>query len=165
MRRDPLATIRLGVLALAVGGLLGPQCNLGGTGIAPWTQVSSIGTYSPFTVEINVLSQTPIQAFELGLRWDPEMLSGVEAFPHPGFDDDEAFFSSPRFEAGKLDGVVDLRHGGEGAVGLFGLAIVHFVSRGNVGSTSIELTGVGLAEGNGSKPQLIVSPLTITIEP
>ena len=169
MRGDSLARIRLAFLTLAVGGLLGGQCDPGGgtqtTWIVPRAYTSSIGTYSPLMVEIAVDSPTPIQAFELGLRWDPEMLRGTYAFPHPDFDDDGAFFSSPRFEAGKLEGVVDLRHGGEGAAGTFGLAVVRFFSRGEAGSTSIEVTGAGLADGNGNEPQVKVLPLTITIEP
>ncbi len=80
---------------------------------------SQVGTYSLVTVEVLVSSPVPIQAFDLALQWDPEMILAYDAAPHPEFDDDGAFFTSPRldFSAGTLDRVVDLRHGGEGAAG------------------------------------------------
>jgi hypothetical protein len=40
------------------------------------------------------------------------------------------------------------------------------MSRGSAGSTSIELTSGGLADGNGAEPSVTkVVPVTITIEP
>jgi len=170
MRGGRATTFRLVVLALALRGLLGANCGGGEsrTWVALVPDASSVEAYSLFTVEILVTSPTPIQAFELGLQWDPEMLEPVNVAPHPDFDDDGAFFTSPQYDltAGTLDRLVDLRHGGEGAEGSFNIATVEFLSLGAPGATSIGLTSGGLADGNGNEPSLTsVVPVTITIEP
>jgi len=116
MTGGPAVRIRLAILVLALGSLLGAPCN--GTRQRTWVTLvpnaSTVGTFSPLVLDILVSSPTPIQAFELGLRWDPEMFSAFAVFPHPEFDDDGAFFTSPSWNhsAGRLDRVVDLRHGG-----------------------------------------------------
>ena len=169
MRGGPASWIRLACLALALGGLLGAPCNPGEkkTRVTVVPSASSVGTFSPLTVDILVDSPTPIQAFELGLRWDPKMLSAFFVFPHPEFDDDGAFFTSPYWnhQAGRLDRVVDLRHGGAGAEGSFKVATLWFMSRGSAGSTSIAPTSGELADGDGNEPQVSIAPVTITIEP
>jgi hypothetical protein len=170
MRSARVTAVRLAILALALGGLLGAECGGGEqqTWVALVADANSVEVFSPLTVDVQISSPEPIQAFELGLKWDPAMLSGFAVFPHPEFDDDGGFFTSPSwdFPAGRLDRVVDLRHGGEGAEGNFKVATLWLMSRGSAGSTSIELTSGGLADGNGAEPSVTkVVPVTITIEP
>ena len=169
MRGGPSVRAQLAVLVLAVGGLLGAPCGGGQqqTWVTLLPSASTVGTFSPLVVDILVSSPTPIQAFELGLRWDPEMLSTIAVLPHPEFDDDGVFFTDPHWNhsAGRLERVVDLRHGGEGAEGSFKVATLWIMSQGTAGSTSIEPTSGGLADGNGIDPPVGVVPLTITIEP
>lgn len=169
MRGGPAVRLQLAVLVLTVGGLLGAPCDGGQsrTWVTVLPDAGTVGTFSPLVVEILVSSPTPIQAFDLGLRWDPEMLSAFAVFPHPEFDDDGAFFTSPSWNhpAGRLDRVVDLRHGGEGAEGDFKVATLWFMSKDSTGSTSIEPTSRGLADGDGNEPSVSFAPVTITIEP
>lgn len=169
MRGDLAVRVQLAVLVLALGTLLGAPCGGGQnrTWVTLLPDATTVGTFSPLVVEILVSSPTPIQAFELGLRWDPEMFSAFAVFPHPEFDDDGTFFTNPtwNYSAGRLDRVVDLRHGGEGAEGSFKVATLWFMSRGIPGSTSIEPTSGGLADGNGNEPLVRTTPVTITIEP
>ena len=153
----------------SLGSLLGAPCNKGEnkTWVALHTDASSVGVFSPLVVDIVVTSPTPIQAFDLGLRWDPQMLKGFAVFPHPDFDDDGALFTSPTWNqlAGRLDRVVDLRHGGEGTEGGFAVATLWFMTRDVPGSTSIEPTVCGMADRDGDQPTIRTAPLTITIEP
>jgi hypothetical protein len=170
MRGGLVARIRLAILVLALGSALGLQCDGGEeqTWVALVPDTNRVGTYSLFTVDVLVTSLTPIQAFDLSLQWDPEMLFPTDVAPHPEFDDDGAFFISPRFDfvAGKLDRVVDLRHGGEGTEGRFKIATIQFLSLDNAGSTPIGLTSGGLAAPDGSQPSVTnIMPVTITIEP
>jgi hypothetical protein len=162
--------IRLAVLVLALGSTLGLQC--GGGEQQTWVRLlpdaSTVKTFSPLVVEVLVSSPTPIQAFDLGLRWDPAMLSAIHVLPHPDFDDDGAFFANPDWDpaAGRLERVVDLRHGGEGAGGSFRVATVWFMSGDGAGSTSIEPTSRGLSDAYGAEPAPVnLLPITITIEP
>jgi hypothetical protein len=158
------------MLALTLAGLLGPQCDGGQqrTWVALVPSASTVKTFSPLVVDVLVSSPTPIQAFDLGLRWDPAMLSAIDVLPHPEFDDDGALFTSPSWNAaaGTVDRVVDLQHGGEGAVGSFKVATLWFTSLGTAGSTSIQPSSRGLADGDGVEPPLLnLVPVTITIEP
>lgn len=168
--RGLVARLRLALLALALGSGLGLRCG-GGEGqtwVALIPDASTIGTFAPFRLDVVVNSPAPIYAFELGLQWDPERVYPVNVAPHPDFDDDGAFFTSPQFDlmAGTLDRVVDLRHGGAGANGSFKIATLQFLSLGSPGSTSIRLTSGGLAKADGSEPLVVnVVPVTITIEP
>lgn len=162
--------IRLAVLALALGTTLGVECGGGEaqTWLALIPEAGTVGFSSPFEVAVIVSSPTPVQAFELGLQWDPQMLVAVNAAPHPGFDDDGALFVSPRFDldAGTLERVVDLRHGGPGVSGRFRIATLEFRSLGVPGSTSIELTTGRVADSVGAEPAtLSLAPATITIQP
>jgi hypothetical protein len=167
--RGPAARIRLALLALLLSGVLGAQCGEGGeeAWIVLLPDATQVGTWSLVTVDVWVTSPLPIQAFELALQWDPEMIWGFRADPHPDFDDDGALFTSPRFDVaeGTLDRVVDLRHGGEGKQGSFRIATVYFLTKDSPGSTGIQATGVGLAMSGGSEPPVNTGPLTITIEP
>jgi len=170
MRAGRATTTRLAFLALALRGLLGADCGGGEskTWVALVPDVNTVGTFSLFTVDVAVTSPKPVQAFELGLQWDPEMVLPVDVAPHPDFDDDGAFFTSPHFDlmAGTLDRVVDLRHGGPGAEGNFRIATLQFLALGHPGSTIIGPTGGGLARADGSEPSAVnVVPVTITIEP
>jgi hypothetical protein len=165
------ARTRLALLILALGLLLGAPCDGGGgqqkTRVKLVPSATTVGTYSALVVEIQVSSPTPIQAFELGLHWDPQMLNAVAVFPHSEFSDDGAFFINPHWNhpAGRLERVVDLKHGGTGATGTFKVATLWFTSRGSTGSTSLQPTSGGLADGSGNEPQVTVTPLTITIAP
>jgi len=171
MRGVPAARIRLAFIALVLASQLGGICDGGGGQPKTWVTLlpdaSTVGTYSPLLVEIHVSSPTPIQAFELGLRWDPAMLSAFAVFPHPEFDDDGAFFTSPDWncQAGRLDRVVDLRHGGAGVQGDFKVATLWFMTRDNTGNTTITPTSGGLADGSGNEPVVKTAAVTITIEP
>jgi len=164
------ARVRLAVLVLTLAGLLGPQCGGGQqpTWVALVPSASTVKTFSPLEVDVLVSSPTPIQAFDLGLQWDPAMLSAIHVLPHPEFDDDGAFFANPDWDpaAGRLERVVDLQHGGEGAVGSFKVATVWFMSGDSAGSTTIHPTSRGLGDGDGVQPPLLsLAPVTITIEP
>jgi hypothetical protein len=167
--RGPAVRLRLAILVLALGSLLGAPCDKGESktwvGLQP--DASSVATFSPLVVDILVSSPTPIQAVDLGLRWDPEMLNALTVLPHPDFDDDGVLFTEPTWNhlVGRLDRVVDLRHGGEGAEGGFAVATLWFMTRGVPGSTSIEPTVRGMADGDGDQPTIETAPLTITIEP
>jgi hypothetical protein len=169
MRGVPAAATRLAFLALALGFLLGAPCDGGEqkTWVRLLPDATTVQTFSPLVVEIQVSSPTPIQAFELGLRWDPAMLNAFAVLPHSEFDDDGGLFTSPEWNhrTGRLDRVVDLRHGGAGAQGDFKVATLWFMSRGSTGSTSITPTSGGLADGSGNEPQVKTAALTITIEP
>jgi hypothetical protein len=169
MRRVPAAGIRLAFLVFALGFLLGAPCDGGQqkTWVTLLPDASTVGTFSPLVVEIQVSSPTPIQAFEVGLQWDPAMLSAVAVFPHSEFDDDGGFFTSPEWnhQMGRLARVVDLRHGGAGAQGDFKVATLWFMSRGSTGNTSITPTSGGLADGSGNEPEVKTAAVTITIEP
>jgi hypothetical protein len=118
-------------------------------------------------VEILVNAGVPVQAFEVALRWDPEMLQATSVAPHPDFDDDGALFTTPRIDlaAGTVDRIADLRHGEPGAEGIFKIATVYFTTLSETGSTSIELTEAGLARSDGSEPPLNFLSLPITILP
>jgi hypothetical protein len=162
------ARIRLALLLLALGTTLGPQCG-GGDGqtfVALIPEASSVGSYSLFNVEVRVSSPTPVQAYELGLKWDPAMLFLVEASPHPEFDDDGAFFTIPslNMSAGTIEQVVDLQRGGEGAEGTFNVATAQFLSLNSPGPTEIGLISGGLADGSGNEIPVTVAPITIVIE-
>jgi hypothetical protein len=171
MRGGRIASgIRLAVLALFLGSTLGVQCGGGEaqTWVALIPRASTVGTFAPLEVDVVVSTPTPVQAFELGLQWDPQMLQAVNAAPHPGFDDDGALFVSPRFDlvAGTLERVADLRHGGPGAEGRFTIATLEFLSLGVAGSTTIELATGRLADADGGEPATLnLVPVTITIEP
>jgi len=169
MRGGPAVKVRLAVLLLALGCLLGAPCDGGEqkTWVALVTDAETVGTFSPLVVHILVSSPTPIQAFELGLRWDPSKIHAMNVAPHPEFDDDGVLFTNPRWDvpAGRLDRIVDLRHGGEGAQGTFRVATVQFLALGSPGSTSIQPTSRGLADGNGNETPVSFAPLTLTIEP
>jgi hypothetical protein len=158
------------MLALTLAGLLGARCDgdQQRTWVALLPSASSVKTFSPLVVDVLVSSPTQVQAFDLGLRWDPAMFSAIHVLPHPEFDDDGAFFANPNWDsaAGRLERVVDLRHGGEGAQGSFKVATVWLMSLGTAGSTSIQPTSRGLADRNGVEPPLLsLAPVTITIEP
>jgi hypothetical protein len=169
MRGGLAAGIRLALLALTLGGGLGFQCGGGGdqTFAALLPEASTVGTFTQFTVEVLVSSPTPVQAFELGIRWDPEMLLPLGVDPHPEFDDDGVFFTTPHFHlvAGTLDRVVDVRHGGAGADGSFSVASLEFLSLDNPGPTDIELVSGGLADASGVEIPVSIVPVTITIAP
>ena len=170
MRPGRATAIRLVVLAFALRGLLGADCNGGEEQdwVALVPELSSVATYSRFTVDVQVTSPTPVQAFEMGLQWDPQMLLPMNVVPHPDFDDDGAFFVNPRFDllGGRLDRVVDLRHGGAGAEGSFKIATVEFLSLGATGPATIAVTSGGMAGADGIEPTVTnVVPVTITIEP
>ena len=168
MREGFALRIRIALLVLALG-LLGAECGEveGQTWMALIPAASSMETFSALMVDVVVSSPTPIQAFELSFQWDPEMISAFSVFPHPEFSDDGKFFTNPSWnlQAGRLDRVVDLRHGGEGAEGSFKIATLWFMSRGSAGSTSIAPTSGGLADGDGNEPRVSIAPVTITIEP
>jgi hypothetical protein len=170
MRRHRTKAIRFIILAFALRGLLGAEC--GGDEAPTWValvpEVGSVATYSVFTVDVQVTSATPVQAFEMGIQWDPQMLLPRSVLPHPDFDDDGSFFIDPRFDlmGGKLDRVVDLRHGGSGAEGSFKIATVEFLSLGVAGPTTIGVTSGGMAGPDGVAPCVThVVPVTIEIEP
>jgi hypothetical protein len=170
MRGRPATAIRLAILALALGGLLGAECGGGEeqTWVALVPEASSVATYTLFTVDLQVTSPTPVQAFEMELQWDPQRLFPTNVLPHPDFDDDGAFFIHPRYDlmAGKLDRVVDLRHGAPGAEGSFRVATVEFLSLGVAGPTTIGVVSGGVASAGGTEPATTAAvPLTITIEP
>lgn len=168
MRGALVARTRLALLLLALGSTLGTQCG-GGDGqtfVALIPEASSVGSYSLFTVEVRVSSPTPVQAYELGLQWDPAMLFLVETSPHPEFDDDGAFFTTPSLNmpAGTIEQVVDLQHGGEDTEGTFNVATVQFLSLNSPGATQIGLINGGLADGGGNDIPVTVAPITIVIE-
>jgi hypothetical protein len=168
MRRLPAARIRLALFVLVLGALLGAECDPGDEArVVLIPDASELGQFSSMTVDVYVSSPAPIQAFDLALQWDPEMILAYSAAPHPEFDDDGALFTNPRFDftAGTLDRVVDLRHGGVGAQGGFKIARIQFFSLGNAGPTTIQVTGNGLAQGDGNEYPVSLTPLTITIEP
>jgi hypothetical protein len=161
------ARIRLALLALLLSGALGSQC--GGGGEKVWVvllpDANQVARWSLVTVEVWVTSPVPIQAFDMALQWDPEMIQVFSAEPHPDFDDDGVLFTSPQFDfaAGTLERVVDLRHGGEGAQGSFRIATLYFYTMANAGSATLQVTGSGVARGDGSEPPVSAPPLTITI--
>jgi hypothetical protein len=170
MRRRSTAAIRLVILAFALRGLLGAECGevQGPTWVVLVPDVSTVGTLTPFTVEVVVTSPTPIQAYEVGLQWDPDMVYPMDVVPHADFDDDGALFLTPRFDpmAGTLDRIVDLRHGGAGAEGTFHILSVDFISLYETGSTLIAVVDGGMASPDGIAAEVTgVAPLTITIEP
>ena len=143
MRGGPAVKVRLAVLLLALGCLLGAPCHGGEqkTWVALMADAETVGTFSPLVVHILVSSPTPIQAFELGLRWDPSMIYAMNVAPHPEFDDDGVLFTNPLWDlvAGRLDRIVDLRHGGEGAQGTFRVATVQFLALFTKSRTSLSL--------------------------
>ena len=103
MRRAPTAALRLVVLVLALSSTLGYKCGGAGSGgnpvpVALVSETSTVGVQSPLTVEIAVNADLPIQAFEVALRWDPEMLRATLVAPHSEFDDDGALFTSPHID-------------------------------------------------------------------
>jgi hypothetical protein len=167
--RGPGARIRLVLLALLLSGALGAPCG-GGAGGKVWVvllpDANQVEPWSLVTVEVWVTSPVPVQAFDLALQWDPEMIQAFMADPHPDFDDDGVLFTSPQFDltAGTLERVVDLRHGGEGVQGSFRIATLYFYTMANPGTATIQVTGSGVASGDGNEPPATALPLTITIE-
>lgn len=168
MKGGLVARLRLALLLLALASTLGPQCG-GGDGqtfVALIPEATSVGSYSLFTVDVRVSSAIPVQAYELGLQWDPAKLFLVETWPHSDFDDDGAFFIKPvvKMAAGTVERVVDLRRGGEGADGTFNVATAQFLSLDGPGPTMIGLISGGLADGSGNEIPVTVAPITIVIE-
>jgi hypothetical protein len=130
------------------------------------TASTTVPPVTAFSVDVVVRSERPVQAFDLVVTWDGARLRGMDVAPHPEFDDDARLLLQPLRRSGTFSRIVDVRHGGQGASGTFGLVTLHFFSGPTPGPTSISIERLALgSSGGGEFDEIQTLPLEIHIEP
>jgi hypothetical protein len=128
------------------------------------TPNTRVAPLTSFTVEVVVRSEQPIQAVDLAVAWDGARLLGVDVAPHAEFDDDEGLLLQPLMALGSFSRIVDVRHGGPGASGIFRIATLRFISGPTPGPTAITIKSLGLGFRDGGEPaELWTMPLEIRV--
>lgn len=124
----------LPVLVVVLTLQLGPSC---GVPVPPLAGVRAeairairVGESYAVKIKIVVTADLPFQAYDIDLRWNPDVVQVVAdtLTPHGEFDDDGALFAPVDLneQEGWLRGIVDLRHGGPGISGEVIVATVWF---------------------------------------
>ncbi len=156
----------LATAALTVGGSCGPA--------APESLIATItfetalsqltkGTPVPIYVVIDA-DNRPLQAYELDIVVSDETLVALGAAPVPDFDDDGQFFMEPKYNFfdGKIDSVIDLRHGSS-EIGYPVRVALFWVWPYATGTATIEIASAVTTAPNGLTHTIYSTPLTLTV--
>jgi hypothetical protein len=126
----------------------------------------SVPVDSIFTVDVVVNTLGAVQAWEFSLQTDIEGVLPMNVVPHSDFDDDGRFLVPPSIDLseGRVNGVVDLKHGGSGVTGTFRIATVTLWAH-QPGKVAIGLDGVGMATGEGTALPVNVFSASVLVTP
>jgi hypothetical protein len=123
------------------GGFNDPQKPLAGVHVEPVQVFYFSGGYF-LQVDVQVSTGVPLQAFDLTLEWNTDVLEEISTVPGAGFDDDGQFFGSVDVDPvlGRAH-FADLRHGSTGTTGEVTVASVWLLAAsGGTANVSVEGT-------------------------
>ena len=150
--------------------LLGAKCGP----VAPELMIATItfettvtqltkGTPVPVFVVIDA-DHRPLQAYELDIVVSDDTLVALAATPTAEFDDDGQFFMEPKYNFfdGKIDEIVDLRHGSS-EIGYPVRVASFWVWPHATGIATIEIARAATTAPNGQAHTIYSTPLTLTV--